>query len=67
MQRHEPDRLELRFLGPGLRGQVEREDGRMADFDGWTDLGRAIHDLADLNEDPGPDDDCHETREGDRP
>jgi hypothetical protein len=46
MQRRQDGRLELRFLGPGPRGRVESEDGSIADFDGWTDLGRAIHDLA---------------------
>lgn len=48
MRGHEDGRLELRFLGPGPRGQVERDDGQVVDFDGWTDLGRAIHDLAAL-------------------
>lgn len=66
MQRREDDRLELRFLGPGPRGQVEHDDGRIADFDGWTDLGRAIHDLAGLDDEPGLEHDEPEAREGDR-
>ncbi len=52
-------RLQLRFLGPGPRGQVRRDDGVVAEFEGWTELGRAIHDLGALDE-PRPDDDSQE-------
>lgn len=63
MQRDEEDRLELRFVGLGPRGQVEHDDGRVADFDGWTDLGRAIHDLAGLDDASQPESSQRETRE----
>lgn len=66
MQRHEDDRLELRFLGRGPRGRVEHDDGRIADFDGWTDLGRAIHDLAGLDDVPRPEKEQRDTPEGDK-
>jgi hypothetical protein len=54
MGRHRDSRLQLRFLGPGPRGQAECDDGRVAQFDGWTDLGRAIQELAGPDIDPLP-------------
>jgi hypothetical protein len=64
MRRTGRSRLELRFVGQGPRGQVERDDGAVADFDGWTDLGRAIHELGGLEE-IRPEDDPQDVHEGD--
>lgn len=66
MGRRRKGRLELRFLGPGPRGKAERDDGRSAEFDGWTELGRAIHDLAgdDIGSEPG--NEPREQPQGDR-